>query len=286
MFKALASAFISVIVLVVFTPLNPSYANEKAVLREVAKKAAIISRKNKRASKALVNVAQNKAFSHYYDATSDDERIEAKQKIEQISLSMQHKFSVDEMCLIGKDGVEVARIVHDSIAHDSDLSHEEASAPFFAPAFAADHRKAVITDPYLSADSLRWVIAYTTPIDYKGEKPAILHYEHSIYQYQEALNKDFEGSDDYYLIALNSEGYILSDSREKFALEVNHDESEHLEHYFSKIDYSDSVEKGALIEDMLGNDRARGYFNENGAEWFAASKKADGWTIIAVEKQT
>lgn len=151
-------------------------ATQTAAEKLVAKKAAIIANMHKKASKALVTSAQDKIFARYFTGHT-----EAKASIEKLSLNVQRRFHVEEMCLIDPNGHEISRIVADKIAPDEDLSTEEAAAPFFAPGFAQKHRHTHVA--YMSPDADKWVIAYVTPIVVAGKKEAILHYEHTVEAY-------------------------------------------------------------------------------------------------------
>ena len=63
------------------------------------------------------------------------ERQTLKQRIDQISLRVQSRFHVQEMCLIDPEGAEISRIVGDEVAHD--LALDEADAIFFRAGFRA-----------------------------------------------------------------------------------------------------------------------------------------------------
>ncbi len=127
---------------------------------DLAMRVNLLKKFNKKHERALVNAAQDEVFKAYFASSSDAEKKKLKEKIEQISLAVQSKFKVDEMCLIDKTGQEISRIVFKEIAPDKDLSDQESSASFFSPAFEKDARKVHIEEPYMSADSLRWVVCY------------------------------------------------------------------------------------------------------------------------------
>ncbi|MEE9614738.1 MAG: cache domain-containing protein [Thermodesulfobacteriota bacterium] len=200
------------------------------------KKAAVFSALHKRASRNLQTAAQDKTFSEYFETTDKSEKKRLKAEIENLSLAVQKKFEVDEMCLIDLSGQEITRIVFDKIAPDADLSSEEASAPFFNPSVAKEARQVYISAPYLSADSKRWVIAYTTPIMTKdGKKAAILHYEIPLSVYQEKLVKEFKGKDEY-ILAVGKDGLLWADSRRTYNLKGNPEKEVNPSDYFPPLD--------------------------------------------------
>ncbi len=191
---------------------------EKEMSRLIAKKAAILSMMHKKAKKALVNSAQDATFNTYFQAENDTRKRRARGEIQKLALNVQKNFHVEEMCLINRTGLELVRIVGNAVAPDEDLSAQEASTIFFKAGFAAKRRRVSISPLYMSPDAKKWVLAYTTPIVIEGEKKAILHYEHGLGIFQNALNKGVSGSNRY-VIAVTSDGFIISDSRIKIALD-------------------------------------------------------------------
>jgi hypothetical protein len=191
----------------------------------------------------LVKASTDSAFQEYFLSNDPVEKGRLKHKIDFLSQNTQAKFKVDEMCLIDAKGQEISRIVYEQVAPNSELSAEEASAPFFNPAFALDKGEFHVSAPYVSADSLRWVICFVTPIVLPdGSKPGIYHYEMSLYVFQGILNQKLTAASDEILLVVNKDGYVMSDSRETFALEFNVADSEMktpLSDYFPKL--SDSA---------------------------------------------
>jgi hypothetical protein len=255
-------------------------ADEASILALVAKKAAIITNMHDRATRAIVQVAQDPAFPAYFEAAHlghNDHAHDAKVRIDHISLATQAKFHVEEMCLIGLNGTEVSRIVRNQIAYD--LSTEEASAPFFEPSFAKPPRTTYIAPLYMSPDVSRWVMAYTTPIEVDGEKVAILHYEHGLDAYQEALNREAltEGT---HVVAVDSHGLIVSDTRKAIPIEMV-DESEELSTYFEPFTLGDfDLEE---LEVVVGEDGV-GTVTLDGEDFAVALKSVADWTIVGVEQ--
>jgi len=86
--------------------------------------------------------------------------------------------SIGEACVINRQGVEVARVVHGEAAPHEDLSHSEAASDFFRPAFALPPGEVFQSEPYVSSDTGKWVISNSTQIvTDAGKSPAIAHYE-------------------------------------------------------------------------------------------------------------
>ena len=189
---------------------TPATAGEAELSSLVAKKAAILENMHKKAKKALVNSAQDRVFPNYFHA-EHGHRHEAKAKIEQVTLAVQSNFQVEEMCLIDPSGPEITRIVGAVIAPDEELSPDESGAVFFAPGFAKAPRQVHLSRPYITPDAHKWVLAYTTPVVVDDEKKAILHYEHGLDVFQNALNRGVKGGA--YILAVSEDGYVISDSR-------------------------------------------------------------------------
>jgi hypothetical protein len=251
-----------------------AFAGEAEVKALAAKKASVISRMHKKATKSLVNSAQDPVFAEYFTVK---DKIAAKARIDQISLNVQAKFDVDEMCYIGSNGQEISRITGNSIAPDDDLSPDEASAIFFKPAFALKAKQSYISF-YMSPDALKWVVAYTTPIPVNGKNAAILHFEHNLGEYQDALNKGLSGND--YVLAIHKDGYIISDSRAPISITMKGDKEE-MSDYFKKYD---TLPSGLVNIIDLSKKHGTHSFKDGGKKYFAAYKKVKDWTIVAVEK--
>lgn len=241
----------------------------------VAKKASVLTKMHKKASKALVNAAQDKGFSHYFTAHDDASRAKAKRRVESVSLHTQKKFHVEEMCLIAATGPEIARIVGNAVA--TDLSEDESGADFFAPSFATPVKQAFISKVYISPDVHKWVVAYVTPVSVGGKKEGILHYEHSLGVFQAALNKGMSGSGTF-ILAVNAEGFIVSDSRTTIPL-AKKGEQEDPGHYFQKFRFGGKDLAGAVQTLNSG-----GTLSEGGASYSGASKKVGHWTLLVLKK--
>ena len=258
----------------------PHQASADAGLQSLLeRKAATIERLHFKAKKALVTAAQDETFAQYHYAHSDEEKTTHKSKIDQISLSVQDRFQVEEMCLIDPNGAEISRIVGKKIADD--LAEDEASASFFAPGFAAAPRKVHVSPTYMSADADKWVVAYVTPLVVDGKKTSILHYEHTLAVYQTALNRDMADSGSV-MLAVDADGYIVSDSRADIAIDIK-DGAEDRKTYFKHFDLA-----GMSLDDVrksLGSDRAKGSgtITASGKAYDVAYKAVGDWTIVAIK---
>ena len=234
----------------------------------------------------LVKASSDPTFKEYFLSNDPDEKDRLKHKIDFLSKNTQAKFKVDEMCLIDKKGQEISRIVYEKIAPDRELSSEEASAPFFDPAFAVGKGEYHVSAPYVSADSLRWVICFATPIVlHDGSKPGIYHYEISLYIFQGILNQKLTAESDKVLLVVNKDGYVVSDSRTKFALEFNVADTEMktpFSDYFPKL--SNSIPG---LDVKLNNNQTSGDVIIDGQNYAYLAKPAEynDWTTILLQSK-
>ena len=153
------------------------------------------------------------------------------------------------------------------MAPDEDLSPDEGSAPFFKPSFTKNDKEVHIQTPYLSADSLRWVIAYTTPIvKSDGSKPAFLHYEMPLEKYQNEMAKGIKGKADTFIVVVDTDGFSWVDSRHQYQLKGDPETAK-------LADYFPTAEKellGAIEHGKTG----KGSFKLNGKNYSVAYKPA------------
>ena len=85
---------------------------------------------------------------------------------------------ISEACLIDADGHELARVVKGTVAPPEELSHEEASAPFFAPTMELPAGRVYQALPYVSPDTGVWVISNSTPmVGASGTPWGLVHFE-------------------------------------------------------------------------------------------------------------
>ncbi len=265
-----------------FAGAGAAFADEQATINLVNQKTNIIENMHSKAQRALVTAAQDRVFPEYFTPGTDKHTL--KSRIDNVSLAVQSRFEVDEMCVIDEKGNEHSRIIGKAIAPDADLSTEEASAPFFKLAFALQPKQVAVAPLYVSADTQRWVVAYVTPLAVGTGKPAILHFEHNLDKYRDMVNRGLSG-DDRYLLMVTRDGYVFSDSRKDISLNAKGDADDQAS-YFSNIKswrladidkVSDAVTKAK--EGVIRSKAA------DGKEYVIAYKPVESWTIIAVEKQ-
>jgi hypothetical protein len=259
----------------------PAAADPAALKALVAKKAGVVELLHGKAERALVTAAQDKTFTKYFEAQTDEERARLRDRIGEISLAVQKQFAVEEMCLINRQGAEISRIVGKQIAYD--LSTQEAQTVFFAPAFAQAPRTVYRSPIYISPDAHRWVTAYATPILIDGEKKAILHYEHGLDFYEHTVNAGLSASDHRVLVTMTKEGWVIFDSRKDIPIEQVKG-SDNPGDYFAKFSLD-----GLSFEDIkkaIGAEGSEGSGNvvaSGGKSYDVAFKEAGYWTLIAFE---
>lgn len=131
-----------------------------------------------------------------------------RQRLERWVLTLHDRFPIGETCLIDRNGQEHMRVVGGKVEKPVHFSNEEHGAPFFQPSFAAKAGEVVLSDPYMSADVHRWVIAFTSPVvlDDK-EKPAFYHFEIPLEIHQRLVS-----TVDY---AFESRGEVRPDTKEE-----------------------------------------------------------------------
>jgi hypothetical protein len=121
------------------------------------------------------------------------------------------RYDVDEICLIRADGMEAARWVNGGgVAPVEDLSPDErGNNPAVIPTVPLPDDAFYQTQPYVSADSNRWVIGVATPIILStGSHAGILHFEIPIARFVDQLAHLGYGSTGY-AILLDRQGRLL-----------------------------------------------------------------------------
>jgi hypothetical protein len=148
-------------------------------------------------------------------------------------------------------------------------------------------RKVHIQKPYMSADSLRWVLCYTTPIVLDdGSKPGFYHFEVPLYSVQAAVNRGLDG-DDNYLLIVDKNGYVMSDSRKKFKLELNESDKEMkapLKDYFPQLTENDL---GGMVAKIKQGNEGSGSFDKDGKKYIVVYKPAGyfDWSFVLVNNK-
>ncbi len=255
--------------------------------KHLNKKAAVFRSINKRASRNLVNAAQVKIFNDYFNAKNPVEKARLKKKILKVSLFARRGFEVDEMCLISMDGREIIRIVLDKIVSDSDLSSDESKTPFFKASIKKNSREVHIQDPYISEDSRRWVIAYTTPIvTAGGGKPAFLHYEIALSFFADKMAKGTNGGDEYVLIVGN-DGLLWADSRHERNLKGEPTANITASTFFPRFDDGRSPRIKKILKTMRKGLSGSDNFVKKGVKYAIVYKPLGyfDWNIAVVNRE-
>ncbi|MCA1644697.1 MAG: diguanylate cyclase [Chloroflexi bacterium] len=134
-----------------------------------------------RAATSLLIARNTPAFERYFEVDQSDQPAQAAalHDIQHLVVYLQNTFAIDEICVIDTDGAEQARGVLGELAPEADLSDAESENPFFAPTLALGNGEVYrSTEPYVSPDTHRWVVAHATPIVLaNGHKVGLLHFE-------------------------------------------------------------------------------------------------------------
>lgn len=279
-------SFLLVFSMVLGLTTNASAADTSKMNDLLNKKVAIFRSVNKKASRNLVNAAQDKVFAEFFKTKDTAKKKVLKKKIQEISLAVQQKFNVDEMCLIANNGKELTRIVYNKIAPDSDLSPDESGAPFYAPSFKKKHRQIHIEPPYLSADSKRWVVAYTTPIVLgDGSKPAFLHYEIPLSFYIGEMSKGAKGEDEY-IVVVGNDGLVYSDSRRVYKLNGDPGSDLKASDFFPAFDDGSSPEVSGILVSMKEGKTGSDSFTHGGNNYAIVYKSLGyfDWSLAVVSR--
>ena len=256
----------------------PAIADVPQIKELVSRKAEVLTNMHRKASSAIVNVAQDAAFVDYFKATDETARASLKQRIEVITLATQANFRVSEMCLIDKAGVERTRIVGSKIA--TDLSSDKSSNLFFVPAMAQRPRTAYVTPAYVSADVHKWVIAYTSAIQVDGQTVAILHYEHELGLYQHALDSNVPAGK--HLLGVDKGGYILADSAKEPAVDEQ-EKADKPSDYFQQFTVAGGLD--AMVKTLGGGTSGAGTITSEGKSYAVAYQQVQDWTVVGIEEQ-
>ena len=256
----------------------PAIADVPQIKELVSRKAEVLTNMHRKASSAIVNVAQDAAFVDYFKATDETTRAALKQRIETITLTTQANFHVGEMCLIDKAGVERTRIVGSKVA--TDLSSDESSNRFFAPAMAQRPRTAYVAPTYISSDVHKWVIAYTSAIQVDGQTVAVLHYEHELGLYQHALDSNVPAGR--HLLAVDKEGYILADSAKEPAVDER-EKADKPADYFQRFTLAGGL--AAVVKTLGGGASGEGTITAEGKSYAVAYQQVQDWTVVGIEEQ-
>lgn len=101
-----------------------------------------------------------------------------RQRLESWVLHLHERFPMGETCLVDRYGQEHMRVVRGKVQKSAHFSGEEHGSPFFRPSLDAKAGEVYLSDPYMSSDVYRWVIAFTSPVIIgKGQPPGFYHFE-------------------------------------------------------------------------------------------------------------
>jgi diguanylate cyclase (GGDEF)-like protein len=164
-----------------------------------------------RAAASLLIARNTPAFNRFFEASPSDTvtRSTALRDIQHLVVYLQRTYAIDEICVIDAQGAEIARGVLGQLAGPEDLSTDEASTPFFAPTLALNDGEVYrSTEPYVSPDTHRWVVAHATPIVLEdGRHVGILHFEIPLEWFARTLNeRSLPGGSSY---LLDRDGHVL-----------------------------------------------------------------------------
>ena len=125
----------------------------------------------------LLVAAGNAALTDWYERPGEQPALRRQIDEQLVRLHEIYPTLIDEACFISAQGPELARQVKGEPAAPADLSPDESGSAFFAPTMALQPGQVWQNPPYISADSHRWVVSNSTPIEVGGRPTALLHFE-------------------------------------------------------------------------------------------------------------
>jgi diguanylate cyclase (GGDEF)-like protein len=191
---------------------------ERSLRAEASEQAEKLDNYFNRARSLTLVTAHNPAYREFYDL--DGSRVEkilaggaVVREAERGLAYLEDLFpgAIGEACFIDRSGAENARAVKGRVEGFTNLSLEEAKAPFFKPTFALKPGDVYQAKPYLSPDTNEWVVSNSTPLPAKGASPAILHFEVTI----ESFRREAADASDRFDIAIveANSGQVIADTR-------------------------------------------------------------------------
>lgn len=290
-FSMLVVACISVmgfsLSLLMFSTANTSFSREAQTELEHQNQ-AVANEINSLISKVtsdLLLARQNPVFDQYFLASNEESRQLALMGVHQQMLYMQKIYSIDEICLIENSGQEDARGVQGTMASPADLSPDESDAPFFEPTLALGEGEVYKSPlPYVSPDSNRWVISFSTPLILPDStKAGILHLEIPFTWFVEKVQaSSMPGS---FSFMLSEDGIILAHPqinalRDEAGIDPsNPDTAEFPDAY--KVGSPDFQQ---LIQDMTVAQHGSGSFRDQGESYLMGYEPVfdDNWILATV----
>lgn len=161
-------------------------------------------------------------------------QVQLRQKMEEWAKVLYKRFPIGEACLIDHTGQEHLRVVsnHAEAAHF--FSNNEGDSPFFKNSFLLKEGEIFTSTPYMSPDSLSWVIAYTSPVVLEnGEKPAFFHFEIPLHVYGKLISSQdfsystahqqfqFDKNEEGRFFLVDKDGLLIADSQQTINTELN-----------------------------------------------------------------
>ncbi|HEV7605273.1 MAG TPA: EAL domain-containing protein [Candidatus Limnocylindrales bacterium] len=177
--------------------------------RQAASEAAAIDDVVGRATRDLRLASRNVAFGDALSIGTGPVNPSDRVRVESAMTYMGDRYAVDEICLIRRDGLEVARFSKGSVAAVADLSPDETNNnPAVTPTLGLADDTAFRTTPYISPDSNRWVLGLATPIVRSGTTLGILHFELPIAAMSDAIAAPFGPTG--YSFTIDRTGHLLT----------------------------------------------------------------------------
>jgi len=196
------------------------------------------------------------------------------------------QFHVDEICVIRSNGLETARWVGgtgvapiDSLSLDERTANPAVNAAAPMPANSFYH-----SDPYVSPDSLRWVVGMATPIVLSDSTHVgILHFEIPVQRFTgEMASRPFGGSA--YTIILDQSGRLLSHPQLAAFQTAQGISPDSQRGDFPVAAQSGSESWRASATAMLASDHGTTTFSEDGISYRASFAAIGdlGWTVATI----
>ena len=180
--------------------------------------------------------------------------------------NLHQRFPIGETCLIDRHGQEHMRVVNGVVEKPVHFSDAEHGAPFFKPSFEMKQGEVYASEPYMSADTHNWVIAFTSPVVIEaGRKPAFFHFEVPLGIHQQLVTTvdyafhskdlgrpDTEEEGRGFILDRDS-GLLIADSRQRMEYDLkaerHPDKNDHLPDYLPPEKLEDYLPPASSISD-------------------------------------
>jgi methyl-accepting chemotaxis protein len=156
---------------------NASTATQAATQRLADATATELGRVFDEWKNELLVASQNDGLRQWYRSPARRAGLRPSVDASLVGLHTLYPDLIDEACFIDARGPEQARQVRGVAAKVAELSPDESGNPFFTPTLALEVGQVHQHRPYLSPDSLSWVVSNSTPIAVGGRNVAMLHFE-------------------------------------------------------------------------------------------------------------